>query len=171
MSSGTVLVGTDGFTTMTLGTTIMPATGAMSRMKFEVELVECRVERVRRMDEEKRIAIRGCAHDGLGGDITARARPVLDDELLAEPLREPLAIRRATMSAPPLEECKVVGRKLVVAGRHTPTVLDLVEEPLDQISGSVKMRTEAERLFRLLLGGIFAQAPCWRTSILIQSAS
>jgi hypothetical protein len=25
--------------------------------------------------------------------------------------------------------------------------------------------------FRLLLGGIFAQAPCWRTSVLIQSAS
>jgi hypothetical protein len=26
-------------------------------------------------------------------------------------------------------------------------VIGLVEEPLDQISGSVKMRTEAERLF------------------------
>ena len=33
------------------------------------------------------------------------------------------------------------------SGCLTPTVLHLVEEPLDQISGSVKMRTEAERLF------------------------
>jgi hypothetical protein len=29
-------------------------------------------------------------HDRLGGDIAAGARPVLDDEWLAEPLRQPL---------------------------------------------------------------------------------
>src|SRR5215472_4566327 len=59
---------------------------------MEIEFVKKRyVERVRRMDEEERIAIRGRTHDRLRGDITAGARPVLDDELLAEPLREPLA--------------------------------------------------------------------------------
>jgi hypothetical protein len=39
---------------------------------------------------EERVAIRGRTHDGLGGDIAACARPVLDKEWLAEPLREPL---------------------------------------------------------------------------------
>jgi len=60
--------------------------------EIEVELViERRVERVRRNGHEERIAIRCRTHDRLRGDITAGARPVLDDELLAEPLREPLA--------------------------------------------------------------------------------
>src|SRR5215468_7243384 len=45
-----------------------------------------------------------------------------------------------------MEECEVVGRELIVAGCHTPTVLDLVEEPFDQISGPVKIRTEAQFL-------------------------
>src|SRR5215472_14779309 len=60
--------------------------------EIEVELlIKRRVHRVRRMDEEERIAIRYRTHDGLRGDIGAGARPVLDNELLAEPLREPLA--------------------------------------------------------------------------------
>jgi 8-hydroxy-5-deazaflavin:NADPH oxidoreductase len=42
-----------------------------------------------------------------------------------------------------LDECEVVGSELVVAGCHTPTVLDLVEEPLDQVTSTVKIRTEA----------------------------
>jgi hypothetical protein len=33
-----------------------------------------------------------------------------------------------------LDECEVVGRELVVAGCHTPTVLNLIEEPLDQVA-------------------------------------
>ena len=36
------------------------------------------------------------------------------------------------------------GRELVVAGCHTATMLDLIEEPLDQISGSLKIRAEAK---------------------------
>ena len=59
--------------------------------EIEIELVvERRVDRVRRTDQEQRVAVRGRAHDRLGGDIAAGARPVLDDELLAEPLRQPL---------------------------------------------------------------------------------
>ncbi len=70
----------------------MPATGAMSRMKLKLRfVVERRVDCVRQRDQEQRIAVRRRAHDRLGGDIAAGARPVFDDELLAEPLRQPLA--------------------------------------------------------------------------------
>jgi hypothetical protein len=37
------------------------------------------------------VAIGGRTHDRLGGDITAATRPVLDNEWLAEPVREPLS--------------------------------------------------------------------------------
>src|SRR5262249_18290131 len=59
-------------------------------IEFEL-LIKLRVLRVRRMDEEGLIAIRSRTPDGLRGDISAGARRVLDDELLAEPLRQPLA--------------------------------------------------------------------------------
>src|SRR5262249_58766191 len=49
------------------------------------------VEGVDRTDQERGGAGGGGAPDRLGGDIARRARRVLDDELLAEPLREPLA--------------------------------------------------------------------------------
>ena len=59
--------------------------------EIEIELVvERRVDRVRRTDQEERVAVRRRTHDRLGGDIAAGARPVLDDEWLAEPLRQPL---------------------------------------------------------------------------------
>src|SRR5262249_55901256 len=59
--------------------------------EIEIELViECRVERVRRCGQEERIAIRCRTHDDLCGDITRGTRPVLDDEWLAEPPRQPL---------------------------------------------------------------------------------
>ena len=37
------------------------------------------------------MAVGGRLHDCLGGDIAAGARTVLDNEWLAEPLRQPLA--------------------------------------------------------------------------------
>ena len=59
--------------------------------EIEIELVvERRVDRVRRRGQEERVAVGRRVHDGLGADIAAGARPVLDDELLAEPLRQPL---------------------------------------------------------------------------------
>ena len=69
------------------------AIGTMSRMKLKLRLsVQRRVDRVRPIgDQEKRIAVRGRTHDRLGADIGAAARPVLDDEWLAKPLRQPLA--------------------------------------------------------------------------------
>ena len=54
-------------------------------------IVERRVDYVWCTDEEERVAVGGRAHDGFGGDIAGGARPVLDDEWLAEPLRQPLA--------------------------------------------------------------------------------
>jgi Lrp/AsnC family transcriptional regulator, leucine-responsive regulatory protein len=45
-----------------------------------------------------------------------------------------------------LDKCKIVGREFVVASCHAPTVFDLVEEPLDQISCPVKIRAEAQYL-------------------------
>ena len=62
----------------------MPATGAMSRMKLKLSfVVKRRITRVRKTNQEKRVAIRGRIHDRLGGDVGTCTRPVLDDELLA----------------------------------------------------------------------------------------
>src|SRR5262245_13129219 len=59
--------------------------------KTEIEIVvECRVDCVSGTNQEKRVAIRRRAYDRLSADIAVRAGPVLDDELLTEPLREPL---------------------------------------------------------------------------------
>ena len=91
MNSGTVLAGTDGFTTMTLGTRHDARDRRDVADEIEIELVvERRVDRVRRTDQKECIAVGGRTHDRLGADIAAGARPVLDDEWLAEPLRQPL---------------------------------------------------------------------------------
>src|SRR5262249_42791085 len=59
--------------------------------KIVVELlVERRVDHIIGADGEQRVAIRGRTHDGLGSDIATGARPVLNDELLTELLRQPL---------------------------------------------------------------------------------
>src|SRR5262249_62363635 len=58
-------------------------------IEFEI-LVERGVYRVRRGGTEERVAIRSRAHDRLGRDSAGDARPVLDDDLLTEPLRQPL---------------------------------------------------------------------------------
>jgi hypothetical protein len=59
--------------------------------EIEIELVvERRIHRVRHADKQERIAVRRCPHDCLGGDIAASTRPVVDDERLCEPLRQPL---------------------------------------------------------------------------------
>src|SRR5262245_26916805 len=51
--------------------------------EIEVELfVERRVDGIRRADQEDRISIRGRIHHRLGGEVTAGARAVLNDELL-----------------------------------------------------------------------------------------
>jgi hypothetical protein len=60
--------------------------------KIVIELiVQRRVDRVVAAGHEQRIAVRRCAHDRLGADIAAGSRSVLDDEWLAEALRQPLS--------------------------------------------------------------------------------
>jgi hypothetical protein len=58
----------------------------------EIELVvEGRIPRIGRSKLKQRVAVRGRANHCLGGKIAARARSVLDDELLTKALRQPLA--------------------------------------------------------------------------------
>jgi hypothetical protein len=56
--------------------------------------------------------------------------------------------------------CEVVGCEFVVAGCHTPTLLDLVEEPFHEIATAIETRAEAARLLAVRFGRMFAQAPC-----------
>ena len=59
--------------------------------EIEIKLgIERRVDSVRRRDEKECVAVGGRPHDRLRGDIAAGARPVLDNELLTERLRQPL---------------------------------------------------------------------------------
>src|SRR5215467_13977786 len=53
-------------------------------------VVEARVDCVRRDGQEERITVWRRTHDLFGGNIASGARPVLDDEWLAKPVREPL---------------------------------------------------------------------------------
>src|SRR6516164_6781060 len=60
--------------------------------EIEIEfLVQRDIDCIRRSRQEERIAVRRRAHDRLGGDVAAGACPVLNNELLTEPLREPLS--------------------------------------------------------------------------------
>jgi len=60
--------------------------------EIEVEaLVERCVDGVCRADQQKRVAVRERFHHRFGADVGTRARPVLNDEGLAEPFRQPLA--------------------------------------------------------------------------------
>src|SRR6266478_5421343 len=59
--------------------------------EIEIEpLVKRRIACVRKTNQKQRVAIRGSIHDGLGSDVGAATRSVLDDERLAGPLRKPL---------------------------------------------------------------------------------
>src|SRR5262245_60384803 len=58
--------------------------------EIEVEpVVKRRVDRVRRAHQEKCVAVRWGTHDRFGADIGAAPWAIFDDELLAEPPREP----------------------------------------------------------------------------------
>jgi hypothetical protein len=57
------------------------------------------------------------------------------------------------------DEGQVAGRQSVVSGRDSPTLLDLIEEPFDQIAGPRTRRTEgtdsmALRLLGRWVGGV-----------------
>jgi hypothetical protein len=47
------------------------------------------------------------------------------------------------------DEGEIVGGELVVSGRDAPALLDLVEEPLDQVAVAVKTTDEVRSYVRL----------------------
>ena len=91
MNSGTELAGTDRIHLHDVGY----ADDAGDRRDVADEIVaelvvERHVDRRPRVDQEQRVAVGARACDRLGGDVAAGAQPVLDDEWLAEPVRQPL---------------------------------------------------------------------------------
>ena len=90
MSSATVFAGTDGCATSTMGSSISPDTGAMSRCRLNGRFSDTmRVDDGGRAEEQQRVAVGRRIGHRLDGKAAAGARPVLDDDLLAEPLRQP----------------------------------------------------------------------------------
>src|SRR5262249_26146064 len=55
--------------------------------KIKAEVVERSIARIIGTGKEECVTIGGRLHDGLGGDVAAPTGSVLDDELLAGPLR------------------------------------------------------------------------------------
>ena len=49
------------------------------------------------------------------------------------------------------DEGKIIDCQLVISSRDTPTLLDLVEEPFDQVARAVQVRAEADRVFAIAL--------------------
>jgi hypothetical protein len=70
-----------------------------------------------------------------------------------------------------LNEGKVIGGKPIVACRHTTTLLDPVEEPLDLVASTVEIRAKADRIAAIAFRRDVGQAPFFIASSLIKSAS
>src|SRR5262249_597617 len=90
MNSGTVVTGTDGFTSITRGPRIMRATGAMSRTKLKLSLSLSVALIAAGGLTWGREAVGGGGEGGVGGNVAGGTGRVLDDEWLAEPLRQRL---------------------------------------------------------------------------------
>src|SRR6266851_3035326 len=89
-------------------------------------------------------------YDGLNSLLSDVVRAVLTRHPgLASSLGRGLINAQPQTYGRKLDEREVVGRQLVVAGCHTPTVLDFVEEPFDQVTGTVEIRAEADRLLAI----------------------
>ena len=90
MNSGTVLAGTDGLSHHDQRHANDARDWGDVADEIEIEFViERRVDCGRWCDQEERVAVWCRSYDSLGGDVAAGTGPVLDDELLAEPLRQP----------------------------------------------------------------------------------
>src|SRR5262245_61402921 len=70
--------------------TALPAVSRIAKIEIELLIERC-VDRVVTPDHEQRVAVCRGVHDRLGADVGAATRPVVDYELLAESLRQPLA--------------------------------------------------------------------------------
>ena len=86
-----VLTGTDGWTFDDIGHAHDPGYGRNVADEIVVELFVKRcVDSIAQRGQQERVAIGRRAYGNFGPDSGAAARSVLDDELLAKPLREPL---------------------------------------------------------------------------------
>jgi hypothetical protein len=65
----------------------------------------------------------------------------------------------------------MVGCELVVPGRDTPPLLDLVEELFDQVACVIEVGAEADRVFAVSVRQIVRPCSLRAASSLIQSAS
>src|SRR5262249_36416027 len=91
MNSGSVLAGTAGFHHHDIGKADDGCDRCDIADEIEIELVvKRRVDRARRAEETQRIPIGSCTHDRLGADVAAGTRAIFYDELLTQPLRQPL---------------------------------------------------------------------------------
>jgi len=71
---------------------LMHPTGAIVAQEIERQVrKQRRVDRAAQRHHGERVTVRRRFHDRLHGDIAAGAGPVVDDELLTETLRQPLA--------------------------------------------------------------------------------
>jgi len=75
-----------------------------------------------------------------------------------------LNLGRGLISAQPdavgckkLDEGKIVGCESVVSSRDTPTLLDLVEDPLDQVARSIEIRADADGAFSMNQYGVYGE--------------
>src|SRR5262249_11702296 len=92
MNSATVLAGTSGCTTITLVSSIVPATGRAVANKIERQLiVERRIDGIVGSGEADGIAVGRRAQHRRHADISASADLVLDEDLLAQTLRQILS--------------------------------------------------------------------------------
>ena len=73
---------------------IAPVAGSVSlgnKTALRLYRQDLRVDGVAHIDQQQRLSVRRRPHDRFSGDVASRAGPVLDDELLAEPLRQLLS--------------------------------------------------------------------------------
>src|SRR5215475_4653610 len=92
MNSARVLAGTSGCTTITLVSSIVPATGALSRTKSKRQfVVERRIDGIVRSSKTDGIAVGRRAQHRRHADVSAGAELVLDEDLLAQALRQILS--------------------------------------------------------------------------------
>ena len=91
MNSGSVLAGTDEIGHQEERYAHDPRGGRDVAHEIVAEIVvEGRIDGRRHTDEKQRVAVGGRVDDDLGRDIGGGTRPVLDNELLAGPLRKPV---------------------------------------------------------------------------------
>src|SRR5215204_7329366 len=139
--------------------------GDRSDVVDEVEIefvIERRVDRIRRENQQQRVTVRRCARDRLGCQVGGGARAVLDDERLTEALRQPLTDQ-------PRSDVGAAGRRKADDDSHRSCWIGLcMRDPAgDREGGNTDGQTQkstARKPHGILLWPGLARAPT-RTAI------